>query len=242
MRRSVMVMSGVGLAAALALWVGSGEDPPVVDATDGKANVSEGLQPPDRDPLLVSSRPATPAPASTEPPSTLPVAPTSSLVPITVTAPQKLLVGETNDLVISVGAGASEVSLNVQFDANVLQVRSGTDGGWASSAGPYARFVAEIPEEADRVQIRSVVTGQRAGMAGGTVAVVRFHAEGPGTTSVLVTDVVVKDAAGRSMAASVSASNLQMTVDTPPPPQPAIARQQGAAAAETPAEATERGD
>jgi len=154
----------------------------------------------------------------------------------------QLLVGETNDLVISVGAGASEVSLNVQFDANVLQVRSGTDGGWASSAGPYARFVAEIPEEADRVQIRSVVTGQRAGMVGGTVAVVRFHAEGPGTTSVLVTDVVVKDAAGRSMAASVSASNLQMTVDTPPPPQPATARQQGAAAGEAPAEATERGD
>ena len=241
MRRSVMVMSGVGLAAALALWVGSGEDPPVVDATDGKANVSEGLQPPDRDPLLVSSRPATPAPASTEPPSTLPVAPTSSLVPITVTAPQKLLVGETNDLVISVGAGASEVSLNVQFDANVLQVRSGTDGGWTSSAGPHARFVAEIPEEADRVQIRSVVTGQRTGMAGGTVAVVRFHAEGPGTTSVLVTDVVVKDAAGRSMATSVSASNLQMTVDTAPL-RPGAVHQQGAATAEAPAEAPERGD
>jgi hypothetical protein len=236
-----MVMSGVGLAAALALWAGSGEAPPVVDATDGKANVSAGFQPPDPDPLLVPSTPATPAPAPIEPSSAVAVDSTTLPVPITVTAPQRLLVGEANDLVISVGPGASEVSFNVQFDANVLQVRSGTEGGWAARAGPYGRFVAEIPEQADRVQIRSVVTGQRAGMVGGTVAVVRFHAEGPGTTSVLVTDVVVKDAAGRSMAASVSASNLQMTVDTPPP-QPATARQQGAAAAEAPAEATERGD
>jgi len=241
MRRSVIVMSGVGLAAALALWAGSGEDLPVVDPARGKANVSAGLQPPGPDPLLVSSTPATPAPAPTEPSPALAVAPTILLVPITVTAPRKLLVGETNDLVISVGPGASEVSLNVQFDANVLQVRSGTDGGWTSSAGPHARFVAEIPEEADRVQIRSVVTGQRTGMAGGTVAVVRFHAEGPGTTSVLVTDVVVKDAAGRSMATSVSASNLQMTVDAAPL-RPAAVHQQGAAAAEAPVETTERGD
>ena len=242
MRRSVMVMSGVGLAAALALWAGSGEDPrssmrPVARRTSAQV-FSHRIQTlfwcrrrrqrqhrlrPSRHRHCRSHR-------------------LTLLVPITVTAPQKLLVGETNDLVISVGAGASEVSLNVQFDANVLQVRSGTEGGWASSAGPHARFVAEIPEEADRVQIRSVVTGQRAGMAGGTVAVVRFHAEGPGTTSVLVTDVVVKDAAGRSMATSVSASNLQMTVDTAPPPQPAAVRQRGAAAAEAPAEATERGD
>jgi hypothetical protein len=237
-----MVMSGIGLAAALALWTWLGADPEVVAATGDEANANAGLQPTDPNPPPVWSTPATPATAPSEPSTARPIAATAILVPITVVAPRKLLVGETDDLVISVGAGANEVSFNVQFDANVLQVRSGTEGGWAVGAGPNARFVAEIPEEADRVQIRSVATGQRAGMPGGTVAAVRLHAVGAGTTSLLVTDVVVKDSAGRSMATSVSASNLQMTVDPAPPRQPEAVSQRGDVAVETPAEATEVGD
>lgn len=74
------------------------------------------------------------------------------------------------------------------------------------------------------------------------MAAVRLHAVGAGTTSLLVTDVVVKDSAGRSMATSVSASNLQMTVDPAPPRQPEAVSQRGDVAVETPAEATEVGD
>jgi hypothetical protein len=44
------------------------------------------------------------------------------------------------------------------------------------------------------------------------------------------------------MATSVSASNLQMTVDPAPPRQPEAVSQRGGVAVETPAEATEVGD
>jgi hypothetical protein len=165
-------------------------------------------------------------------------------VPITVAAPQKLLVGEMNDLVVGVGAsaGVNEISFTAHFDPNVLQVRAGTEGDWSMDVGLTARFVAEIADDADRVQIRSAVSGQRAGMAGGSVAIVRFQAVAPGTTSVLITDVVVKDLAGRSIASAVSASNLQMTVDSFPPPQPEAWRQRGAVAVEPPTQTTEEGD
>ena len=81
--------------------------------------------------------------------SALPSATTGFAVPITVAAPQKLLVGEMNDLVVSVGAnaGVSEISFTVQFDPNVLQVRAGTEGGWAVGVGLDARFAAEISDD-----------------------------------------------------------------------------------------------
>ncbi len=170
---------------------------------------------------------------------------TGFAVPITVAAPQKVLVGEMNDLVVGVGAngGVSEISFTVRFDANVLQVRAGREGDWAVDAGLNTRFAAEISDWEDRVQIRSAVTGQRVGtMAGGSVAMVQFQAVAPGTTSVMITDVVVKDVAGRSIASAVSASNLQMTVDSVPPSQPEPWRERRAAAVEEPTKATEEGD
>ena len=114
-----------------------------------------------------------------------------------------------NELVVAVGAnaGVNEISFTVQFDPDVLQVRAGTEGSWAEGAGLDARFAAEISETGDRVQIRSAVSGQRTGVAGGSVAIVQFQAVGPGTTSIVITDVVVKDLAGRSIASAASASS-----------------------------------
>jgi hypothetical protein len=164
-------------------------------------------------------------------------------VPITVAGPQSLQVGEMNELVVTVGAnaGVDEVSFTMKFEADVLQVRAGTEGNWAEGAGLNARFAAEASETGDRVQIRSAVSGQRTGVAGGTVAIVKFQAVGPGTTSIVITDVAVKDVAGRSIASAVSAS-LPMTVDSAPRRQPEAWRQRPAAAVEPPAENSEDGD
>jgi hypothetical protein len=74
------------------------------------------------------------------------------------------------------------------------------------------------------------------------VAIVQFQAVGPGTTSVLITDVVVKDLAGRSIGPAVSASYLQMTVDSVPPPQPEAWRRPRAVPVEPPTETSEVGD
>jgi hypothetical protein len=239
-------MGGVGLALALALmlWTWLLADDKVVDVVRGKANVTPGLQSAGSPASLDRRTPATPTTAPPVPWLAPPSATTALAVPITVAAPRKLLVGEKNDLVVGVGAsaGINEISFTVRFDANVLQVRAGTEGDWSVDAGLNARFVAEIPDEADRVQIRSAVSGQRAGMARGSVAIVQFQAVAPGTTSVLITDVVVKDFAGRSIASAVSASNLQVTVDSVPPPQPEAWRQRGAVAVEPPTETTEVGD
>ena len=94
--------------------------------------------------------------------SVLPFATTGFAVPITVAAPQKLQVGEMNELVVAMGAnaGVNEISFTVQFDADVLQVRAGTEGSWAEGAGLDARFAAEVSETGDRVQIRSAASGQ----------------------------------------------------------------------------------
>ena len=219
-------------------------DDKVVDVASGKANAKPGL------PSAGSSASLdwrTPAMPTTPPPVPLlarPSATTVFAVSITVAGPQKLLVGEMNDLVVGVGAnaGVSEISFTVQFDANVLQVRAGTEGGWAEGAGLNAHFAAEISGTEDRLQIRSAVSGQPVGLAGGSVAIVQFQAVAPGKTSVLITDVAVKDLAGRSIASAVSPSNLQMTVDSVPPPQPEARHQRRAVAVEPLTETTEVGD
>jgi len=108
--------------------------------------------------------------------------------------------------------------------------------------GAKSATAVEISEKGDRVQIRRAVSDQRIGMAGGSVAIVQFQAVASGTTWVLITDVVVKDMAGGSIAFAVSASNLQVTVDSAPPPQPEAWSQRRAAAVEPPTETTEDGD
>jgi hypothetical protein len=242
-----MAIGGVVLAAALALGIGSSADDERVAVAGGNANAEPRL-PPAGSPAPLEPQmqaPATPTAASPVPLPEPPSAKTGLAVPIAVQAPQRVLVGETNDVVVSVGANAGfgEIGFTVQVDPDVLQVRAGTQGGWAVAVGVNPRFEAEISGAEDRVQIRSIVSGQRAGLAGGSVATVQFQALAPGTTSVLITDVVVKDSSGRSMMPALSASNLQVTVDSLPPPQPVPPRRSVPAAAEPPATGVEeKGD
>jgi hypothetical protein len=268
-QRPLTAMSGVGLAAALALWAWwLPADDEVVKVAGGKANAKASPQSAGSPASLDWPSPPTPGMSIAPPPvplSALPVATTgfpvpitvaappvpmsllpfatAFAVPITVAAPQKLQVGEMNELVVAVGAnaGVNEISFTVQFEPDVLQGRAGTEGGWAVGAGLDARFAAEVSESGDRVQIRAV-SGQRIGVAGGSVAIVQFQAVAAGTTSVLITDLVVKDLAGKSIGPAVSAANLQMTVDSLPPPQPEAWRQRRAVAAEPPTGTTEDGD
>jgi len=156
-----------------------------------------------------------------------PSARTPFAVPITLAAPQKLQVGEMNDLIVSVGPNGDvgEVSFKLLFDPNILQVRIGTEGDWGAGAGADARsFAAEISDEGDRAQVRRSVSDLRAGVTGGGVAILRFQAVAAGSTEVLMTDVVVKDLAGRSIASAVSAPRLHVTVDAAPPRQPDAGR------------------
>jgi hypothetical protein len=241
-----MMMSGVALAAALALWIGVSADDEVVAVAGGNANAqahtASARSPASLDQPMQAT-PATPTTVSPMPLSAMPSATTGFAVPVAVTAPQNVLVGEMNDLIVSVGAnaGLSEIGFAVQFDANVLQVRAGTQGGWAVGVGVSPRFAAEISGAEDRVQIRSIASDPRAGLAGGSVVTVQFQAIATGTTSVLITDVVVKDSRGRSVASAVSASNLQVTADSVPPPTPA--RPSAPVNIEPPAtDASERGD
>ena len=217
MRRPATAMSAIGLAAALALWAWPPADDDVVEvAADGQANATSGLRSAGSFAALESPTPAT---ATTAPPMPLPVSPAAPAVfavPLTVSMPQKLLVGEMNDLIIGVGsiAGVGEIGFTVQFDASVLQVRGASQGSWAVDVGVNPRFAAEISGGEDRVQIRSAVSGQRVGRSGGSVAVVQFQPVAPGTTSVLITDVVVKDGDGKPMTPALSASNLQVTAES----------------------------
>ena len=246
-QRPLIAMTGIGLAAALALWAWWLPADEVVEVGSAKANAKAGSQSTGSAASVVGPMPSTPAIPIAAPPvplSVLPFATMGFAVPITVAAPQKLQVGEMNELVVAVGAnaGVSEISFTMQFDADVLQVRAGTEGAWAYGAGLDSRFAAEVSESGDRVQIRSVVSGQRTDVAaGGSVAIVQFQAVGPGTTSIVITDVVAKDLAGTSIASAVSAS-LPMTVESVPPPPPQAWRQRRAVAVEPPIGATEEGD
>ena len=144
-----MAMSGIGLAATLALWLWWLPADEVVEVASGKANAKAGLQSTGSPASLVWPMPSTPAISIAAPPvplSVLPFATMGFAVPITVAAPQKLQVGEMNELVVAVGAnaGVNEISFTVQFEPDVLQVRAGTEGSWAEGAGVNARFAAEV--------------------------------------------------------------------------------------------------
>ena len=151
----------------------------------------------------------------------LPFVSPAAAVPLTAVAPPKLLVGEISELVVSLGsnAGVGEISFTVAVDPNVLQLRAGTEGDWAAGIGVQARFAAEIASAEDRIQVRSRVFGRRlAGAGGGSVALLQFQAVAPGSTSVIISDVTVKDLAGNAMPFSLPSANLQVTAESIPPP------------------------
>jgi Cohesin domain len=240
----LLVVSGVGLAVVLALsaWLPATDE--AADVASGKANANPALQATASTSPVDRQKPAIPTTADPMPLLAPRSATTVFAVPIMATAPQKLIVGEMNDLVVGVGAnaGVEEITFTVQFDPHVLQVRAGTEGDWAVDAGRNARFGAEISDKEDRVRIRSTASGRGVGIAGGSVATVQFQAVAPGTTSVMITDVVLKDLAGRSIPSAVSQSNLQIAVDSVPPPQPKVGRPHRVVAVEPPAATTEDGD
>ena len=246
MLRPLGIMSGVGLVVALALavWVLPRTDE-VVDVASAKANAKPGLWAASASASGDWRTPTTPAMGPAMPSSALALAPTAFPVPVTVAAPQKLQVGEMNELVVGLGrnSGVGEVSFTVLFDPDVLQARGGTEGDWATGVTVDApAFAAEVSDEGDQVQIRRAVSDQQVGVAGGSVAIVQFQSVAPGKTSVLITDVVVKDWAGRSMASAVSAATLQVTVDAVPAPQPEASRELHPVVVEPPTVTTEDGD
>lgn len=213
--RRLFVASGATAALAFAAWAWLPESPVEVaarrDASEGRAFMG-----------AVSASQARPAQAPmSSMPSAAPPAHGITSVPITVTAPRQLLVGEVHELVVDLGAneGVGDIGFTAQFDANLLQVRSASEGNWAADSGVRARFAADISSGEDRVQVRSTVTGQRAAAAG-RVAIVQFQAVAPGSTSLIVSDVVVRDRNGRSMPSAVAGASLQVVVDSVPTPPP----------------------
>jgi hypothetical protein len=154
------------------------------------------------------------------------------LAPVTVnaTSPQTLQVGEQNDLVVSVGPNIAvgEVSFTAHFDPNVLQVRSGTEGDWATSVSvAYAHFEADVPEAGDRARVCSTVVATQSRSAGGSVAIVQFQAVAPGATTIRITDVAVKDFAGNSLPVQFSSAKLHVTADPQPTLWPGTVHAQG---------------
>lgn len=231
MIRRVGIAAAVLLAAGLtiATWASRGVDrPAVVLAADAQARV--GLPVTAAAPAPHSAWTGGPGLAAVQPPTTRPPSATPSLraetrVPLTIDARRQLLVGETGELVVTIGstdggADIGEVAFTAQLDANVLQVRAGSEGDWAARPGLRSQFVADIASAEDRVQIRSTVVGRRQGGSPGSVAIVQFQAVAPGATSITVSDVTVRDGAGRSMTATVAGASVQVSVESPRIVQP----------------------
>ena len=240
MQRRFWVVIGVALAAALALWAWrpANQEPTRLARGEPQAAVASAPSPASLGQTAAASQAAQPA-HLVEPTRAV----RGSTVPVTVVAPQQLQVGEIGELVFRVDAsrGVGEVGFTMLFDPNTLQARFGTEGDWSAGVGLDARtFLAEISEEGDRAQIRSMVSGERGRMAGDSVAIVSFQALAAGPTFVTITDVVVKDLAGRPMAPAIAASNLQITVNPAPPP--GAWRQRLAPSAEPPSATGEAGN
>src|SRR2546423_11280271 len=96
-QRPLMAMSGIGLAAALALWLWWLPAVEVVAVASGKANAKAGLQSTGSPASLVWPTPSTPAISIAAPPVPLSVLPfaTTGFAPITVAAPPEPPGGRT---------------------------------------------------------------------------------------------------------------------------------------------------
>jgi hypothetical protein len=226
LQQGILAIGTTALIAALAWW--GGEAGHADRAPTGPAVAA---WPPSAAPQPVRTSPVTDPPQRTEPALVWRPAP-AGLAPVTVltTSPQTLQLGEQNDLVVSVGphATAAEVGFTAHFDPNVLQARSGAEGDWTTTvAGAGADFEADIPESSDQARIRSTVTARQPRAMGGTVAIVQFQAVAPGATTIRITDVMVKDAAGNLLPVQLSSPTLHVTAHMPPMAWPATSRPQG---------------
>ena len=230
-------LAGTGLAALLmwAAWVpeqdAASEAPSASTARTPSRSSDDGAGSVSGPRWLTMPATATTAPSTAQRQSTQ-----HAVVPITVVASRSLQVGDFGDLVIGLGstAGVHEVGFVVQFDPELLQIRAGIEGDWAVGAGRDARFAAEISAGEDRVQVRSSVSSEGGGPKSGSVAILQFQAVAPGIASVLISDVVVKDAAGGTVPSAVFAPILQVTVESTlqQAPRP-VSRPEGDAAAES---------
>lgn len=197
---------------ALAWWAGVADD-------NGAATQAAAPAPMQTPPAAVAV--PMPAPVAHTGPAPAaghaPVAPAlvAALVPVLLTGPDRLQVGEQAELSLAVGAHASvgEVAVTIRFDPNVLQVRAGSPGAWTTGDGRDTRFTVAMSEAADVVQLRAAPGSTPTGTAAGTVALVQFEAVGPGTTAVVLAEVVVSDRSGRALPALLSMSQLQVTAE-----------------------------
>lgn len=213
--RPAWALGAVGLAAALA-WVtiefaqAPADGPPSPTASPSPAWGDASATP--TRPAVARPAPSTPAaPALAAPPAPARIA----MVPITMTSPPRLHVGEQSELVVALGANADvgEVSFTLQFEPDVLQARAGAPGDW-SAAGGDASFSAAVAEAADRVHIRSTAAARGTVATGASVAVVQFQAVAPGTSAVTIADVTLKDLAGNPMHAMLSSPRLLVTAES----------------------------
>jgi len=245
---------GTLLVGALVLWSWLPESELALSAGPSAArasalSASPLLAPQTTGPFAAAS-PAKPAVAQATPWPRLALFGAAAAVPIRIAAPQKLQVGEFNELVVSTSSAAdiADIGFTVQFDPNVLQVRAGTEGDWAAGLRMRSRFTAEISGAEDRVQVHSMLTGRRPSTGGGSaastsIALLQFQAVAPGNTWVMISDLTVKDAAGNALAFSLSASTLQVSAESLPSPGQWSAQPRSAVAGAAPeVESIERGD
>jgi hypothetical protein len=214
--RPAWALGAVGLAAALA-WVtielaqSPAEVPPSPTASSSPAWGDASAAP--TRPAVARPAPSAPtAPAFAVPPAPARIA----MVPITMTAPPRLHVGEQSELVVALGANAAdvgEVSFTLQFEPDMLQARAGAPGD-GSAAGGDASFSADVAEAADRVRIRSTAAARGPVATGASVAVVQFQAVAAGTSAVTIADVTLKDLAGNPMHAMLSSPRLLVTAES----------------------------
>jgi hypothetical protein len=86
-----------------------------------------------------------------------------------------------------------QVSLVVDVDPNVLQVRGASEGEWPSSVGVVGSFSAEIGSD-DHLRIRSGANGRSMVAGSGCVVIVQLQAVAPGASFITVNDITVTDA------------------------------------------------
>ncbi len=205
MRRSIFVVVAIVVIVALGVWLWPGEPEDPIRLRGDAASTT---------PTTPSSV-ASPVPRA--PPAAAPAAqsPPDDPAPLSLRAPDVVRIGSPYEFVVDLGpnAGVGEVAFVARFDPSILQVRGATKGDWAIGAGLDERFDARMSDAADRIDVRSTVSGRRRGSGGGSVAVVQFEPVGRGRTSVTIENLVAKDLSGLPIASVPSTMRLEITAE-----------------------------